>query len=133
MKTVGRIFLILAVALVVVGAAYGLAQTGVLQNLTGGRGEFFELEGGEGGRLRGPQAGFEPRFRPGGEGDLEQFGQARPERFGDRGRAGGGVFGFGEVIKNLVIISVIVVAVVTLTLAADWLRRRWRRPPPAAA
>jgi len=135
-KTLGRLLLILAAALVIVGATYGLAQAGFLRNLMGGRGELFEFEGGEGGRLRGPEAGFEPRLRPGGEDASGQFGQARPERFGaqgrDGGREGGSLFGVGEVVKNLAIIGVIVLAVVALTVAGDWLRRRWRRPPPAA-
>ena len=123
MTTVKRIGLILAAALAIVAGTLGLAQTGLL-NLRGGDRRGFD----GGGEFR-PGAGA-PAF------DQGQFPQRSLE--GDRGfgelrergdRFGGGLFGLGDVFKNLVIVALIVAAVVLGSLALDRIRRG-RRPAP---
>lgn len=117
MKTLGRTLIILLAAFIVIGATVALANAGLLSNFSrfpGERGEFGEFEPGE-----FPQGEFQ---RP-NDGDFaEGF---RPEH-GPGGREGGGGRGFNlfSWIKNLAIISVIVVIVVGL----ERLFARKRRP-----
>lgn len=125
MKTLWRTLIILFAAFLVIGATVGLANAGVLGSFSrfpGERGGF-----GEGNFTPGNLSpdGFQPRG--GGEGFGEGF---RPEHdFG--GREGG--FGRGlnifTWIKNLALISVIVVVVVGL----ERLFTRKRRPAAVVA
>ena len=117
MKTLGRTLIILLAAFIVIGATVALANVGLLSNFSrfpGERGEFGEFEPGE-----FPQGEFQ---RPDDEDFAEGF---RPEH-GPGGREGGEGRGFNlfSWIKNLAIISVIVVIVVGL----ERLFARNRRP-----
>jgi hypothetical protein len=115
-KIIIRTLIILAAAMVVVGATMAYASSG------------FAAGSGRDGFDRRPPAGFAegsgpPGFIPGGEG-------ARPEGFGDRpdgpgGREGGrGAFGASELLKNVAIIAVIIAVVSLLSRLAGGLRRQ---------
>ena len=105
MKWFLRILMILAAALVVVGMTFALNQSGVLQ-----------MEGPE----RSEQALLS---QPSGtdEGNSQEF--SRPER-GEHPEGGVGIFGAVEVLKSLVIVSVIVAIVAGVSTL--WKRVRGR-------
>lgn len=110
MKLIGKIILILAAALVVVGATVALANTGLLPS--GGRGEFRE-----GRPERTLAVGEEPvDFE---RGERSEFGRGE-------GREGGFGFGWLSWVKNLGLIGLIVAGVALVD------RLRTRRPKPTA-
>ena len=113
MKTLGRILIIVAATLVVVGAAVAIVRMGGAQSLASGSGE----EG-----------------RP-GLGDQRQFdGGGVPDSFGEGGdRREGGVFGLVGLFKNLLIVGAIALAVVLVSKLIESFRKRGRRNPSAPA
>ncbi len=123
MKIIGRILIILAAALIVVGAAVAFTRTDMaVQFMPGGRGgEFAERGFPEGEHLErgGDFNGQAP----------EGFGQGefqRGERHG--GRSGGtlGFFSFSGIGRYLLTIGVIVLAVVMIDRLFSWKKRRVR-------
>lgn len=122
MKTIWRIIVILAAALIVVGALIGLRQTGVLARLLPETDRArFEAESGR------------DRFAPGGFERPERGGFARDgfER-GHHAEREPDARGIIEVGKNLLIIGVIIALVVGASLIARRFLRR-RSPPRAEA
>jgi hypothetical protein len=130
MKIIGRILVILAAALIVVGAAYAFFQTDVAAQLTPGRrgGEFVERGLPEGEHL---ERGLRPEFRD------EDFSGHLPEGFGrgefqHGGRHGGrsgsilGLFSFLSIGRHLLTIGVIVLVVVMIDRLISWRKRRVR-------
>ncbi|MCS7062340.1 MAG: hypothetical protein RMN25_14440 [Anaerolineae bacterium] len=131
MRLIGRVLILLAAALIVVGATVILSNTGALNELT--RAQHLERAL-IGQRSVGPQ-GFNE-----GVGEHSDFNQwFKGKRAGwqfsgssnfERDRfdtPGFNVFGAGEMLRNLMIVAVIVAAVVVLTLAWQWLRRAQQR------
>ncbi|NUM46721.1 MAG: hypothetical protein HUU38_18610 [Anaerolineales bacterium] len=117
MKTLGRTLIILLAAFIVIGATVALANAGLLSNFSrfpGERGGFGEFEQGQ-----FPPGEFQ---RPEGDEFAQGF---RPER-GPGGREGGFGRGFNlfSWIKNIAIISLLVIIVVGL----ERLFARKRRP-----
>ncbi|MFN8495169.1 MAG: hypothetical protein U0350_46640 [Caldilineaceae bacterium] len=130
MKLIGRILLILAAALVVVGATIGLSRTSVGGRLFAGRERFGErrLGGSTGdfnngnfaqrnlGAANGPNNGF--NNAPPSQTGATALGQQRFNRdnfrggFDRGGRGGASLFGLTEVIRNLGIMSIVVAIVV---------------------
>ena len=118
MKIIGRILIILAVALVVVGAVYGITQLLPGDQLPGGQGE-------RGAEFDGDRpANFE---RP--DGDFEGMG-ARPE--GGEGHGEQASWSFRETLKNLAVVGVVTLIVGLISMAWNRLRR-WRRRRVASA
>ncbi len=123
MKIIGRILIILAVALIVVGAAYAFVQTDMAaQLLPGGRGGEF-AEGGfpEGEHL---DRGARPEFQEGNFNGQPPQGEFMRGGRHD-GRSGGtlGFFSFLSMGRHLLTIGVIVLVVVMI----DWLSSRRKR------
>jgi hypothetical protein len=122
-KIIIRTLIILAAALLVVGATMGLVSAGVISgdNSFGHGRDGFERQPPPGFADRQPQ----PGSFSSGQGGREGFG-GRPEGFGGREGGRGGIFAVGELLKNLVMIAVIV-AVVSLLSRALGTRRPRRR------
>lgn len=107
MNTLTRIFIILLVALAVVGATVAVTQW-------------------NGGQTQTQVQGFtRPQFDGNGGGG-QQFGH-------DGGGEGRGGFGFGEVLKILFIFGIIGAVVVGATLLWDGWLKLWLFPRPALA
>lgn len=129
MTTLKRTLIILLAALAIVAGVFGLAQTGGLAGLAArgegrhGPGE-FRPEGDQGVEPRLPPAGADFQ-RPEGFERPEGF---RPEGFRGEGRESGGWFGLTDIVKNLVIVAVIILAVAGLSRAGE----AWQRRRPAA-
>ncbi len=122
MKTIWRILVVLAVALIVVGALIALRQTGVLATA---------LPGSERARF---EAGIERgRFTPDGF-ERRERGWFAPDGFerGHHAEREPDARGMIEVINNLLIIGVIIALVVGASLIARRFLRR-RTPPRAEA
>ncbi|MCB9423219.1 MAG: hypothetical protein H6667_25710 [Ardenticatenaceae bacterium] len=122
MKIIGRTLIILAVALVVVGAAIGFSRSGIAaQLIPGGRGDAFTGRGlpGDDNQVF-PGGAFDGQRPPEGfnRGEFSRGG----ERHGDRSGALG-IFSFLSLGRYLLTISVIVVVVVLI----DRLFSRWKR------
>jgi hypothetical protein len=117
-KIIGRILIILAAALVVVGAVYGITQLLPGDQLVGGRGERgAEFDGNRPANFAGP------------DGDFEGLG-ARPE--GGEGHGERASWSFRETLRNLVVVGVVTLIVGFVN--AGWNRlRRWRRRAASAA
>lgn len=109
MKIIGRIFIILAAAFVVIGAVAAFARTNTaVQLMSGNRGgKFADGRFPEGGRSEG----FNPQeFRDGdADGGLLTGFDAGEFRRGER--PGSGIFSFMGLIRNLLTIAVIVLLV----------------------
>lgn len=107
MKIIGRILIILAAALLVVGATYGFVQ------LTGGS-RFGLRDGGRGQFVGGnpPAGGFLGANNPRGD-----FG-------GEGGRRGGGLFGAFDVLRNVFVVGVIFLIIMSASVVYDGLRKR---------
>ncbi|MCX6046729.1 MAG: hypothetical protein NT075_16620 [Chloroflexi bacterium] len=99
MQLLGRIAIILAAALLVVGIAIGLSHTSYLQNMTPTRGEFApqSMTGGTAGNTVA-------RTRSQDSGDSG----GRNREFGREGHNAASLFGIVQVIQNLLIIGLIV-------------------------
>lgn len=125
MQFLGRTLVILAAALVVVGITVAVSRVGLA---SGGNGSFQQR--GEFVQRPGRAAAAESAAVPGGR-------QAERERAhpGAHGRhaGGAGLFGLGELLKNLVVVGLIVAAVVQGPRLEHWLRRNRdvspQRPP----
>jgi hypothetical protein len=104
MKLIGRIFIILAAALIVACATYGLVQS------TGG-GRFALRDGG----------------RAGGQflGGNGQLGSNRPrgDFGGQGGRRGGGLFGAFDILRNIFVVGVIFLVIMSASVILDSLRK----------
>lgn len=117
MKIIGRIFIILTAAFVVIGAAAAFARTGMAaQFMPGGRGgEFADGRFPDGGR----PDGFNPQeFRDGdADGGLLTGFDAGEFRRGERHgeRPGFGIFSFMGLGRNLLTIAVIVLLVTMIS------------------
>ena len=116
MNLLKRTLIILVAALVVVGGTVAVARVGWLNNI--GFGEDRESRP-DGPRFGGDgDSGIRPQFDegafPGGD-------------FRGRGERGGSLFGIGELIKNLVIVSGIFAVVVAVSLAGSWIWKKARR------
>ncbi len=132
MKIIVRTLIILAAALAVVGVASALNSAGAFGNLgLPGR------EGFEGGRSFGREfngqpltTGTRPNFEQGG---FQRGGLGRGE--GDReGRGGASLLGLSEVIKSLVMMTVVIVVIVPASKLLKRLRSIKRpAPPPGVA
>ncbi len=115
MKIIGRILIILVVAMAIVGAAFAFSHTSAAAQLGGG---------GEHGAERFPGEALPDNF------DRSQFAGGRPERgFGERdGRnpshENGSLFNLAGLLKNLVIISVIVLAITLIDTLAGRRRKK---------
>lgn len=126
MKTILRTLLILAVALAVVGGLVFAMQSGWLSNLTGGFGRGDEPGFGEQLGVQGQPPTDNSEFRPQFN-DNDGNGFRGEGGFGERGeRGGGGLFGLGDVVKNLFIMGAIFVAVVAVSLGGGWLLKTFR-------
>lgn len=121
MKIIGRTLIILAAALIVVGAAYAIAQTDLATPLlSGGRGFPGETR---------PERGKRPEFRDG------NFASQLPEGFdsgeflrgGDRhdGRSRD-LFSFLSIGRHLLIMGVIILAIIIVDRLLAWRKRRIR-------
>lgn len=111
MKWIGRTLLILAAALAVAGLTYMYGSSSAAQS------QRFE---------RGPRGEGELRQRP-----PEFGGAAQPSQFGrERERGGFRLFAVGEIVKNLVLMSVIIAAVRGVARLIGPRRARPRRQPP---
>lgn len=122
MKIIGRIVIILAAALIVVGAAYAFVQTDMAaQLLPGGLAERGFPEG------EHLDRGARPEFQ---EGDFN--GQPPQGEFLRGGRHGGrsdgtlGFFSFLSIGRHLLMIGVIVLVVVMIDWLLSWRKRRVR-------
>lgn len=109
MRVITRTLIILAAALVVVGATMAYASSG----LAGGPASF---ERGRGGFERQPPPGSHAGGRP-ESGD-------RRAGFGDHHEGGRGLFAAAEMVKNLVIIAAIIAVVALLSRLTRGLRPR---------
>ncbi|MBP7687548.1 MAG: hypothetical protein KA765_06565 [Thermoflexales bacterium] len=128
MKIIFRTVIILVAALVVVGIASALNSTGAFGNLN-----LIGREGFEGGRPFGREFnGQLPTSSDGTRPNFEQGGFQRGRGEGDReGRGGASAFGLSEVLKSLVMMTVVIVVIVP---ASKLLKRvGWRGSPPRAA
>ena len=116
MNIIKRTLIILVVALVVVGGTVAVAQTGWLNNVGLGEGREFRPDGlqfaGDG------EGGVRPQFDEGGFPD---------DDFRGRGERGGSLFGIGELLKNLVVVSGIFAVVVAVSLVGSWVWKKARR------
>lgn len=115
MNTLKRSLIILVAALVVVGGTFAVTQMGWLNNIGFGEGREFRPDGPQ---LSGDVEGSVPPQFNGGDFPDGDF-RGRGER--------GGLFGIGELIKNLAIVAGIFVAVVAVSLAGSWIWKKVRR------
>lgn len=128
MKTLVRTLIILLAAVLVSGATYAFGQSGAAQSLLArGRGRGGEFERGgfpppEGGFERG--GGAEGGFRP-PEGGFE--------RGPGEGRRGGGLFGAVQMVRPLLIITLIIAGGALLSRVFGRRSGRGNRRPPSAA
>jgi hypothetical protein len=122
MKTIGRIVIVLAAALIVVAAAYAFVQTDMAAQLLPGG--FAERGFPEGEHL---DRGTRPEFQEGDfNGQPPQGEFLRGGRHG--GRSGGtlGFFSFLSIGRHLLMIGVIVLVVVMMDWLLSWRKRRIR-------
>lgn len=119
MKLLGRIVIILLVALAVSGATYELGQTGVLSAIVGaGRGE-------------GRPGGFAGQPGQSPSANAAASGQAGVGR-GGRDEGGFSTFGLTELGKAFLTTAVVVVVVAPIVSLIQW-RKRTRRKAMAAS
>lgn len=97
MKTILRIFIILAVTAVIGGLVFLLVNNSSVSTARVGPGR-------SGDRQFGGHAGFTEGDQPAGFN-----GGARPDH--DRGMEGSGLFSWAETVKNLIVVAVLVVVV----------------------
>ena len=126
MKTIARIFILLAAAMIIVGALVLLQNRGILGGLTGGEGAFARGEGHMRPGMEFGAGGFENRqFSEGSGRHIEGF----EGRGGREGRDGLSAFTWVSLAKNFGIIAAIGVV---YALLDRFILRRKRKPEPAA-
>ncbi len=135
MKTLLRIAVIVAASLLVIGAAFAYVQYGGNALAAGGPGRGGLIEGGT-----RPQRGQGDTFTPPGDGqnltppEGGAFNRDAGEDFRrEGGREAAGFGGFGEILKNVVVMGVIALVVIVISVAWRRLGGLWRRPTPPAA
>ena len=116
MNILKRTLIILVAALVVVGGTVAVAQAGWLNNIGFGVGREFRPEGQQ--FPGGVEGSVRPQFDEGGFPDGD---------FRGGGERGGSLFGIGELIKNLVVVSGIFAVVVAVSLVGSWVWKKARR------
>jgi hypothetical protein len=129
MRTIGRLLVILAAALVIFAATLAFVEQGWADGL--------DVRGGAGGRALGTTATGQRGSSSGDQGSLvgNSLGLGRLRRFTGQGSglSEGGLDGVPELLNKLMVMGAITLVVVVATKAREAVRGRWRRRQPAPA